>query len=176
MMMTLDGKMKTELAIMGQSQVQAMNGGNGWTQSPAGTMDAPAEAVADMSVSLTRDLYVLKHSAASPNGSVQKMPDADFQGSPSIVLEVSPVEGKPFLLHLDPTSMRPRGLSYDSENPLTGQPGRAEVALLDWQDVSGLLWPTKEELWMGGEKILDKLTIKRTVNSGVTAADFKKPS
>ncbi|MDZ4804623.1 MAG: pitrilysin family protein [Candidatus Eisenbacteria bacterium] len=174
--MTLNGRMKNELAIMGQTQVQALDGETGWILGPEGAMDAPADALAEMREGLTREIYLLKHPAGAPNGIVRRLPDGDFQGAPSVILEVNPVEGKPFHLYLDPTTMRPRGRSFDTDNPLTGAPGRAEEALLDWQDVSGLLWPTKEEIWMGGEKILDKLTIKRTVNSGLKSAEFKKPS
>ncbi|HEX7878192.1 MAG TPA: pitrilysin family protein, partial [Candidatus Eisenbacteria bacterium] len=173
---TIDGRMKTELSIMGQAQVQTLDGETGWITSPGGMQDADAAALSDMKEGFTREVYLLKHVGQNPNGTARRLPDGDFQGKPSIIIEITPVEGRPFNLYLDPATNRPRGRSFDTENPLTGQPGRAEEALLDWQEVSGVWWPAKEEIWMGGEKILEKLTTKRTVNSGVTPAEFRKPS
>ncbi len=173
---TLDGRMKTELSVMGQAQVQTLDGETGWVMSPQGSMDADADALADMKEGLSRELYLLKNVGPNPSGTARRLPDGAFQGKPAIIVEVSPLEGKPFLVFLDPATHRPVGRSFDTENPLTGQPGHAEEALLDWQEVSGVWWPAKEEIWMGGEKILEKLTTKRTINAGVTAAQFRKPS
>ncbi|TPW07524.1 MAG: peptidase M16 domain-containing protein, partial [bacterium] len=174
--MTLDGKWKTELAIMGQTQVQTLDGDKGWIRGVEGVIDAPAEALADMRDELTREMYLLKFPAGAGSGAVRRLPDGEFQGALSVVLEVSPADGKPFLLYFEPDTMRPRGRSYDSNNMLTGAPGRAEEVLFDWQEVSGVSWPSREELWMGGEKLLSKLTTNRQVNSGVAPTEFKKPS
>jgi predicted Zn-dependent peptidase len=173
---TFDGRMKEEMSVMGMQQIQTLDADGGWVSGPNGTQDAPPEAVSDMRESMARDLFVLQYSAKAPNATVRKLTDTDFHGARAMVLEVTPADGKAFHLYVDPATMRPIGTAYDGQNPLSGEPGRAEVALLDYQQVSGIWWPAKEELWFGGTKIVEKLTTKRTVNSGVTAQAFAKPS
>jgi predicted Zn-dependent peptidase len=171
---TADGKMRTEMSIMGQNQLQIFDGGAGWVVSPQGTMDLPADAITEMKGSLARDLFLLNGNASA--GSVRRLPDADFQGAAAVVLEVTPEVGKPFLLYLDPATHRLRGRSFDMVNPLTQQPGRAEEVLSEYTEAGGVQWPGKEEVYLGGQKFMMKTITGRSVNSGVQPDEFRKPS
>jgi hypothetical protein len=138
-------------------------------------MDAPAETVAEVREDLARELFIARFNPDQPAGTVRRLPDADFQGAPAIVLEVTPAGGKAFNLYLDPASHLLRGRSYDSQNPITGQPGRAEEVFSEYAATGGVQFPGRETVYMGGQKVVEKVTGQRAVNVGLTPADFRKP-
>lgn len=173
---TVDGRMRTEMSIMGQSQVQAYDGSAAWMSTPQGVMEAPPDMVGKIREGMARDLYLLRDAPNGAAGTVRLLPDDTFQGAKAVALEVTPAEGKPFVLYLDPATHRPIGRAYDADNPLTGQPGRAEEILSDYQEAGGVSWPAREEVWIGGQKFMLKTVTNRTVNAGVQPDEFRKPS
>lgn len=175
-LLAYDGRSWSEITIMGMTQAQGFDGQSAWVSSPQGTMDAPPDAVAEARDDVNREIFLARFDPGNPGAAVRRLPDGDFQGAPAVILEITPASGKPFNIYLDPKSFLPMGRSYDSQNPLTGAPGRAEEVYSDYRVTGGVQFPGRETIYMGGQKIIDKVTTTRTANTGATAADFKKPS
>lgn len=175
-LVAFDGRSRSEISIMGQNQAQGFDGASVWVSGPQGTMDAPPEMVAEVKEDLARELFMARFNPDKPEAGLKKLPDADFQGAPAIVVEVTPAGARPFNLYLDPKTFLLRGRSYDTQNPMTGQAGRAEELFSDYAVAGGVQFPGRETVFMGGQKVVEKVTSQRSVNVGLTAADFKKPS
>ncbi len=173
---TADGRTRSEVSVMGQQQVQVYDGDTGWMVTPAGATDATPEAISDMKESLARELFLITFTPGNLKGSVRVVSGASLDGKPTEAVEVTPVEGKSFVIHFDPATHLPAGMSFDSKNPLTGQPGRADKIYGAWKATAGIQFPGQSAFRMGGTTVLEETVNLRTVNAGVSPDEFKKPS
>jgi hypothetical protein len=175
-LLTADGKMRNEISIMGQNQIQVFDGQSGWMGSPAGTQDAPPEMLGEMRSSMTRSLFLLTFDPSTMGGSVRLLDGGELGGQATEALQVDMTDVKSFVIHLDPATQLPLGMSFDSTHPLTGQPGKAEMIFTGYAPVSGIQFPAKSELKIGGQTVIEETVTQRSVNTSMTVDEFRKPS
>lgn len=175
--MTADGRYKSEMSIMGQSMTVTLTGNSGWMKTPQGVMDAPAELVADIRSEYVPQLFFMTLDPARIGGATfRPLEAAKLNGTPTDAVEVSPMEGKPFIVHFDRKTHRPLGLTADGKNPLTGESGTIDRVYSEYKPFGGVQIPTRRQDFMGGQMISDETTTNAQVNSGVKADEFSKPS
>jgi hypothetical protein len=175
-LVTRDNRLKSELSIMGQSQVHVYDGEKAWVATPAGAQDAPPDVVEDLKSALTRNWYLWTFDPKAVQGAIRPLPDQELNGAAVHAVEVTPPAGKPFVILLDKTSHQPVGETYDTDNPITGQPGRAEIVYTDWKTVKGISFPGKSQFRMDGQTIIEETITDITINAGVNPEDFRRPS
>lgn len=176
-LMTTDGRFKSEMSIMGQTMTVVLTGNSGWMKTPQGVMDAPAETVADVRSDYLPQLFFLTLDPARIGGATfRPLEQGVLNGTPTSAVEVAPIEGKPFVVHFDPKTSRPLGLSADGKNPVTGESGRIDRVYSEYKPFGGLQLPTRRQDYMGGQMISDETTTGAQVNTGVKPEEFSKPS
>jgi hypothetical protein len=125
---------------------------------------------------MARQRYLWSFDPAKVSGTLKTLPDVEFNGVMTHAVEVTPPGMKPFVLHLDKTTHLPVGQAFDTENPLTGQSGRAEVSFSDYRTVSGMQFPGRTTFRMGGQTIVEEKVKEITVNTGVKPEEFRRSS
>jgi predicted Zn-dependent peptidase len=173
---TADNRLRNEMSIMGQNQVQSYDGDKAWIITAAGAQEAPAEMADDLRTTMTRQRYLWSFDPARVTGTLKTLPDVEFNGVMTHAIEITPPGTKPFVIHLDKETHLPVGQTFDTKNPLTGQSGRAEVLFSDYRTVSGVQFPGKTSFRMGGQTIVEETVKEITVNTGVKPEEFRRSS
>jgi hypothetical protein len=113
--------------------VQVYAGSQAWLETPAGTMDADAEARADYQLSAARDLVPLLINAIDGKVRVSRLPDESVAGDSLTVLQFSLDAGGPLVMLVDQKTFDVR-----CAIPRPRPNSRAVEFFEDYREVSGL--------------------------------------
>lgn len=176
--MTLDGRMKQTMSIMGSEVVIAVVGDGGWLKTPQGVMDAPKEQVDEVKADFVPGVFLLTLDPARIGGAVLKrLPDGRLNDLATDALEVTPLSGgKSFVVHFDPNTHQCVGLSADGKNPVTGQAGRVDKVFSLLKPFGGVQRPMRTQAYMNGQLIYDETVTTTQINGGVKPEEFARPS
>jgi hypothetical protein len=176
--MTLDGRMKQTMSIMGSEVVIAVVGDGGWLKTPQGVMDAPKEQVDEVKADFVPGVFLLTLDPARIGGAaLRRLPDGKLNDLATDALEVTPFSGgKPFVVHFDPKTHQCVGLSADGKNPVTGQAGRVDKVFSLFKPFAGVQRPMRTQAYMNGQLMYDETVTTTQINGGVKPEEFARPS
>ena len=127
---------RVEANTPGGTMVQVFSGAQAWVETPAGVMDADADARADYRLSAARDLVPLIVNAVDGKLKVTQLPDEMSAGKPVFLLQFGLDSGGPLVLLVDPKTFEVRGMRYPTD--LAPNAPQAIETYDDYRDVSGL--------------------------------------
>ena len=129
-------KFRVEADTPGGKMVQVFSGSQAWVETPAGVMDADADARADYQLSAARDLVPLIFNAVDGKMRVTQLPDEVSAGKPVYLLQFALEAGGPLVMLVDPKTFEVRGMRYPTD--LAPNAPQAVETYEDYRDVSGL--------------------------------------
>lgn len=176
--LTLDGKMKQTMSIMGSEVTMVVVGDGGWLKTPQGVMDAPKDQVDEAKEDYVPSVFLLTLDPARIGGAALKLlPTGKLNDLATDALEVTPLSGgKPFVVHFDPKTHQCVGMSSDGKNPVTGQAGRVDRVFSLYKAFGGVQRPTRTQAYMNGQLMYDETVTSTQINGGVKPEEFARPS
>jgi zinc protease len=130
------GKFRVEADTPSGKLVQVFTDAQAWMETPAGTIDADAEARADYKASAARDLIPLLIAASDGKVGVTELPAETVNGAPAVALRFAIAAGGPLVLVADAKTFQVRELRYPTE-PAPDAPQAVE-RFDDYRDVNGV--------------------------------------
>lgn len=127
---------RVEADTPGGKMVQVFAGSQAWVETPAGVMDADADAKTDYQSSAARDIVPLIVNAIDGKVRVTQLPDEVVGGKPLFLLQFGVAAGGPLVVLVDPTTYEIRGLRYPTD--VTPNAPQAVELYDDYRDVSGV--------------------------------------
>ena len=142
--------------------------------SPAGTNDMPDSQRASQEKGLRRNLlYILKARNQADFVAVAAG-ESEVDGTKVDLVQVE-MEGDVITLGIDPDSGRVVQMSYQGNNPLTGEVGEIVQTFSDFREVDGFTLSFGTSQTFNGAKVLDAVTDSITVNGDVDPKVFARP-
>lgn len=131
-------------------------------ETPQGTQAAPDRIRRQFAGQLWRNLPYLMANLERAEVQARDRGTGEAEGISYRVVEVTPPEGEPFTLYLDPETMRPARMEYME----TGQEGPRQVTdvFQDYRDVSGLSVPFRTVTYQDGEQIAESRLTSLEIN------------
>jgi hypothetical protein len=145
-----------------------VNGDRAVIKMPQGTMPLPEAQKKDLRESMGRDVITMWQNL--DRYQVQFLGKKAFAGSEAIELVVSG-SGAGFHLFLDPGTMLPRGMSYQSV--IAEGPAMVEEHISDYREVDGIRMPFKTEAFANGKKVSGQAVKTIQFNTVVSDDLFK---
>ncbi|MBP8273208.1 MAG: insulinase family protein [Acidobacteria bacterium] len=149
--------------------VQVYAGSQAWLETPAGTMDADAEARTDYQLSAARDLVPLLINAIDGKVRVSRLPDESVAGDSLTVLQFSLDAGGPLVMLVDQKTFDVRGVRYPTD--LAPNSPQAAEFFEDYREVSGLRVAFRARVERDGVMIDRQITSAR-MNVALPATAF----
>jgi len=162
-------KFRVEADAPGGKIVQVFAGSEAWVETPAGAMDADADAQADYRLSAARDLVPLLVSAVDGQARVTQLPDDLVGGQPVHLLQFALTAGGPLVMLVDPKTFEIRGLRYPTD--LAPNAPQAIELYDDYRDVSGLRVAFRAHVEREGMTI-DRVITSVRMNASLPPAAF----
>jgi len=129
-------RQRSDLNIMGQSQVLVIDGDGGFMAAMGQSRDLPAEMVARQKESMNRDLWFLVRNHDADGLEAVYIEPSSVGGKACDLVEVS-LDGTGSTLCIDPDG-RVLEESHQGNNPLTQAAGRITNRFSDFQDANGV--------------------------------------
>ena len=162
-------KFRVEADAPGGKLVQVFAGSQAWVETPAGAMDADAEARSDYQLSSARDLVPLIVSAIDGKQVVSQLPDESVGGQPMHLLQFALAVGGPLVMVVDPNTFEIRGLRYPTE--VSPNAPQAVETYNDYRDVSGIRVAFRARVERDGVTI-DRVITSARMNAALPATAF----
>ncbi len=172
-------KVRSTVTVMGKDNVQAYDGETGWAQMPAEERPDPQPATADELKDLHQqadiDGELLDYK--SKGNSVELAGKDAVQGTDCWKLKVTLKDGDVQYQYIDAATYLP--VKIEMTRTINGVPVKADIAVGDYKDESGVLMPHTNEttLDMQGRIVKQKITVQKVeVNVPIDDARFKMPA
>ena len=149
--------------------VQVFAGTQAWVETPAGAMDADADARADYQLSAARDLVPLIVNAIDGKLGVQQLPDELVGGQTVHLLQFALAAGGPLVMLVDPKTFEIRGTRYPTE--LAPNAPQAVETYEDYRDVSGIRVAFRAHVERDGV-VIDRVITSARMNAALPASAF----
>jgi zinc protease len=162
-------KFRVEADTPGGKIVQVYSGSQAWVETPAGSMDADADARADYQLTAARDLVPLLLNAIDGKLPVSQLPDETVGGQPMHMLQFALSAGGPLVMLVDPKTFEIRGLRYPTD--LAPNAPQAVERFDDYRDVSGVRVAFRAHVEREGV-IIDRVITSARVNAALPPAAF----
>lgn len=162
-------KYRVEAESPAGAMVQVFAGGQSWVETPAGVMDADAEAKADYQLSAARDLVPLLVAALDGKSDVTVLPDETLNGQPVSVLQFTLSMGGPLVMLVDQKTFDIRAIRYPAD--LSSNAPQAVETYDDYREVAGLRVAYHTRLEREGLAVDRKIT-SIFLNSALPATAF----
>jgi hypothetical protein len=153
--------------------VQVFDGARAWVKDPAGVHDVPAQALADLRLSLRRDTIAALLAAYDGTLRARLLPDVkDEAGRIHRALELSGQDLDPMVLYLDPETFRITRQSY-----VAAGPGSAliEERFSDYRPVDGIQIAFSAAVRRGDHVMLDRKVVELKINDLLAPTLFTRP-
>jgi predicted Zn-dependent peptidase len=170
---TLNQTVATDLAGQVRAEVETPrgtitivdDGEQALIKTPRGTQPAPPRVRKQFLGGLQRNLTYLM---TQPDElQVSDQGTQTVEGTELRALRITPSGGDAFTLLIDPETMRPARMTYQGQNPQTGQPFEATNVFSDYREKSGVMVPYTTTTYRDGKE-----TATSTVTGFETNADF----
>jgi zinc protease len=157
-------KERTEIQLPMGTLVQAFDGTTGWGSMGPQTQDTTAQAKEEQFYG-----FDVLRSVGQPGYTARLLPDADVNGKPAKVVEVSDTEGHATRFFLDPQTHLVTKVSFTSNGQTT------EGVYTDYRDVAGVKVPFQTNVSQNGQPLVEIKLSEVQVNAPVDEGLFKKP-
>jgi zinc protease len=154
--------------------VAAVGPEGGWMRAPQGMMPMPAPQLEQAKGELFRLRESILLSDGMPSRTVNFVEQAQHNGRPADVIEVSDESGASVRLWIDAESGEMIKQSYQS-SAITGAPSQVEQIFTDYRDVDGLRAPFKVTVLADGEEFAQVEVSEIRYNTGLDKDALLKP-
>lgn len=162
-------KYRVEVESPTGPMAQVFTGSAAWIETPAGVMDADAEAKTDYQLSAARDIVPLLVNTLDGKTNVAVLPDETLNGQPVSVLQFTLTAGGPLVMLVDQKTYDIRAIRYPTD--LSPNAPQAVEIYDDYREVSGLRIAFHARVEREGMTIDRKVT-SVYVNVALPAAAF----
>jgi zinc protease len=166
-------RVRVETKLPDATVVQVFDGARAWVKDPAGVHDVPAQALADLRLSLRRDTIAALLAAYDGTLRARLLPDVkDEAGRIHRALELSGQDLDPMVLYLDPETFRITRQSY-----VAAGPGSAliEERFSDYRPVDGIQIAFSAAVRRGDHVMLDRKVVELKINDLLAPTLFTRP-
>jgi zinc protease len=171
------GDVRLETTFPQLATVQSLRGDSAWTRVTAtgvdSTYDEDQDGVAGMRHTFWSDVPHLLLAAADPRSRVAYRGEDQIGDATTQVVEVVNAAGDRWVLFLDEKSHQLVAVEENQGSPLRGPSLRRVFSAS--RVVQGVSWPHQEERLLNGERTLSLRLRSVQVNTGITAAAFRRP-
>jgi hypothetical protein len=155
--------------------VAAVGPEGGWMRAPQGMMPMPPPQMEQAKGELFRLRESLLLSDRMPNRTVNFVEQAEFNGRPVSVVEISDQNGASVRLWVDDQSGELAKQTYQS-SAITGSPSQVEQIFSDYRDVDGLRAPFKVTVLANGEEFAQVEVSEIRYNTGLNKDAMMQPA
>ncbi len=148
----------------------AIDGDEGQMKTPRGTQAMPASAMERFKGQLWRDLAYLMSNLDHEELAAQDRGTETVEGTSYRSVKVTPPEGAPFTLYLDPESMRPARMSFQAQTQQGPTPSTSVYR--SYETVDGVRIPKETVTYRDGEKAATTTVQEVSVNGDVSSDLF----
>jgi predicted Zn-dependent peptidase len=153
--------------------VAAVSAEGGWMRGPQGMMPMPVPQLQQAQGELFRLRESLLLSDRAPGRTVNFVEQAEFNGKPASVIEISAENNPSVRLWIDDQSGEILKQSYQS-SAITGAPSQVEQIFSDYREVDGLRAPFKVAVLANGEEFAQVEVGEIHYNTGLDKAALMK--
>jgi zinc protease len=155
--------------------VAAVGPEGGWMRAPQGMMPMPAPQLEQAKGELFRLRESILLSDRMPSRTVNFVEQAEHNGRPADVIEISDESGASVRLWIDAESGEMVKQTYQS-SAITGAPSQVEQIFSDYRDVDGLRVPFKVTVLANGEEFAQVEVSEILYNTGLDKDALLKPA
>jgi hypothetical protein len=161
-----------EITIFGQTMKQGTTPENVWRVRQGSASEVTGDEALVLRADLERDAFLVITPERAGAYTVQAGTGENAKTS----LEVRGATGKTFLVTLAPKTGLPQSVSYEGENPLTGNKAKFLEEYFEYKAVNGVQRPHRIVTTIDGEPFAETSVSKITANGNVDDGAFTMPA